>query len=288
MGSLVPSDIGRAARPSRSPGGFFERAARFFGARKQQPDDGPVPRTEDGVCLYAIGDVHGRSDLLRQLFGEVAEHVRGLEAGVRPRLVMLGDYVDRGPDSRGVLDMLAGLQTRGLAQWGLPADAVEVVLLRGNHEDFLTQFLEQPEDGSMWLVNGGIETLESFEIPAGLATREHYPEMAAALSEALGPRRRSLLYGLDLMHRSGDYVFVHAGVEPGLPLDRQSPQSLMWIREPFLSSTADLGGVIVHGHTIVPRPDVRTNRIGIDTGAYASGRLTCLVLQGERRTFLST
>lgn len=288
MGGLVSSEIGRGKRPSRHAGGFIERAARFFAVGHRRPDERPSAQPEAGLCLYAIGDVHGRSDLLHRLLGDVAGHVRDLPADVRPRLVMLGDYVDRGADSRGVLDMLTALQTHGLSPWGLAPDAVEVVLLRGNHEDALTNFLEKPEDGAMWLANGGVATLESFGVPTGAMSRDQYREMAAALAEALGPRRRALLYGLGLMHRCGDYVFVHAGVEPGLPMDKQSPQSLMWIREPFLSSTADLGGVIVHGHTIVPRPDIRANRIGIDTGAYASGCLTCVVLQGEQRSFLST
>lgn len=234
------------------------------------------PRVPDGVRVYAVGDVHGRADLLDVLLARIAADARSLEAGTVPRLVMLGDYVDRGPDSRGVVDRLAG---------GAPLPAMDMVALKGNHEDMMLRVLYQdaPDLVSMWTANGGIETLRSYGID-GLP-----PEQVAATLHAVLPRaHRRFLDGLDLFHVCGDYLFVHAGIEPGVPLERQTALSMMWIREPFLSSIAVPDRVVVHGHTIHAAPDERPNRIGIDTGAYASDVLTCLVLEGPMRRYLQT
>lgn len=236
------------------------------------------PRTEDGVCVYAIGDIHGRLDLLRALLERIGAHARTLPAGVRPRLVLLGDYIDRGPDSRGVLDLLAAP----------PSEGFERVCLKGNHEDFLLDFLEHPGGGLVWLSNGGLETLASYGVPTTAAGPAMLPALASALRAAMPLEHRRFLAELDLLHVCGDYLFVHAGLDPRRPLHQQGAGTLLWIREPFLSSEADFGYTVVHGHSISYEPDVRRNRIGIDTGAFATGRLTCLVLHGEDRMFLMT
>jgi len=238
-----------------------------------------MPEPEPGVCLYAIGDIHGRSDLLAVLLDLIAAHAAGLPKEVRRRLVFLGDYIDRGPDSRGVIDMLCRPPPAGF----------ERVCLRGNHEHFLLAFLEKPAEGMMWLVNGGRETLQSYGVPEEAIVAMRRSELAAAMNALLPPSHKRFLDGLDLVHASGGYLFVHAGVEPGVPLHQQSAETLLWIRQPFLASKDTFGGrVVVHGHTVSAEPQVRPNRIGIDTGAYASGRLTALALHGAHRQFIST
>jgi serine/threonine protein phosphatase 1 len=197
------------------------------------------------------------------------------------RVIHLGDYVDRGPDSARALGLLLDYQRGGHADF-----------LVGNHDRFLLDFLADPtrEDFDLWMHNGGANTLSSFGLDGMLAAfssderalgRVH-DELAAAINPGLLEFLRSLL----LMLRYGDYVFVHAGVRPGFALDDQSDHDMVWIREPFLSSATDHGAVVVHGHTPVDEVEVRRNRIGIDTGAVFSGNLTCLVLEGAERALL--
>ncbi len=231
------------------------------------------PRAPDDTIVYAIGDIHGRGDLLAELHRliEIDARARPVERRV---IVHLGDYVDRGPDSRGVLDRLIGAPLAGF----------QSVHLKGNHEDLLLRFLDGGA-GGIWLMNDGDATLRSY----GVAADDVDPGKAQrAFGKRLPPAHRAFLEGLALEHREGDYLFVHAGIRPGVPLDRQAPADLLWIREPFLGWTGDHGAVVVHGHTPVPEPEMRANRIGIDTGAFYSGRLTCLVLEGGGRRFLST
>lgn len=237
------------------------------------------PGPEPGVCIYAVGDIHGRADLLETLLARIAEHSTGLPAGTRRRLVFLGDYVDRGPDSRGVLDILCRP----------PPPGFERVCLMGNHEEFLIGFLDNPTDSVAWLVNGGRETLVSYGIPEDAIDALRRDDLSRALAALMPPAHRRFLEGLELIHLSGTYLFVHAGIDPDRPLHRQGRETLLWIRQPFLDSTAPMGGrVVVHGHTVCDEPQERPNRIGIDTGAYASGRLTAVVLHGPSREFLST
>ena len=237
-------------------------------------DNPEIPRIPDGIRVYAVGDVHGRSDLLGRLHARIR-----LDAADAPeterRLVYLGDYVDRGPDSRGVLETLAGA----------PMPGFSAVHLKGNHEDFLLRFLEDPSLASLWLYNGGDATLRSYGIePAGAA-----PEaLAQALRAALPAAHLRFLEGLVLTYEEGDYFFAHAGVRPGVPLEAQDEEDLLWVREDFLHSAAGFGKVIVHGHTPGAEADFAPNRIGIDTGAFATGRLTCLVLAGTGRKLLHT
>jgi serine/threonine protein phosphatase 1 len=187
-------------------------------------------------------------------------------------LLHIGDYIDRGPDSAGVLATLTG---------GPAVPGVRVVNLLGNHEQMLLGALASGdlETASHWLANGGSASLESWHV----SRRSHPATWAAQI-----PREQvELVSALALSERLGPYLFVHAGVRPGVPLQRQSPHDLLWIREPFLSSEGDLGAVIVHGHTPSEHPIVRANRIGIDTGAVFGGALTCVILEGDRIGFLS-
>lgn len=242
------------------------------------PQASSLPAVPAGVRVYAVGDVHGRADLLDDLHGRiVADADRDRPPHVR--LVYLGDYVDRGPDSHGVLTRLLVPLPQGWAR----------VVLRGNHEDMMLRALADPQrEGALWLCNGGLATIESYF----RAARETMPptpqEALAALPQVVPDRHLAFLAGLETHHSCGDYLFVHAGLRPGVPLAEQRADDLRWIRRPFLDSTADFGAIVVHGHTIVPWPQERPNRIGIDTGAYASGVLTALVLEGPTRRFLQT
>ena len=231
-------------------------------------------RVPENTRVYAVGDVHGRSDLLARLHRRIADDLDGY-AG-RGVLIHLGDYIDRGPDSQGVVDMLLGPMPGG----------AETVNLKGNHEDFLLRFVDDDEDDpSTWLYNGGLNCLESYGIdmadPSDSTLRER-------LLAALPPAHLEFFRRLVPWHREGDYFFAHAGVDPKQPLDAQTEQSLLWIRDRFLASHRDFGATVVHGHSIAPEPQVMRNRIGIDTGAYYSGRLTCLVLESAERRFIDT
>jgi serine/threonine protein phosphatase 1 len=241
----------------------------------------PDAQTPPGLRLYAIGDVHGRTDLLAAMHQRIA---RDLDR--RPvadwRVIHLGDYVDRGPDSAGTLGLLCDYQDAGHANF-----------LLGNHDKFLLDFLVDPEgaDVDLWIVNGAIATLDSFGID-GIrmvysVEDDFRSRLHDALTAAIRPQVVEFLGGLQTILHYGDYAFVHAGVRPDVALDEQAERDLLWIREPFLRSNADHGAVIVHGHTPVDAVEVRPNRIGIDTGAVFSGNLTCLVLEGEDRALLA-
>lgn len=230
-----------------------------------------------GTTVYAIGDVHGRLDLLEDLEAMIVRHA-ARHPGGRRVLVFVGDYIDRGYESRRVVDrLIAG-----------PPEGFERVCLRGNHEDFLLQFLTEGRDAEMWLANGGRETLMSYGVAVPPGGRLDLQALRVELAEAIPAEHLAFFEGLGLIHYEGDYAFVHAGVRPGVPLDEQDAHDLMWIRDTFLDANDDWGRVVVHGHTPTPAPQVRANRIGIDTGAYATGRLTCLVLAGSGHEFLQT
>ena len=233
-----------------------------------------------GVCVYAIGDVHGRADLLTEMHRLIIGDSAHITPGTSKVVVYLGDYVDRGLESREVIDLLIN--------GGLPD--VQTVHLLGNHDAWLMSFLVDPAIGPTWLRYGGDATVHSYGGRLGAPQDDvrYYHELQENLRERIPREHVNFLRGLELSFESGDYLFVHAGVHPGLPLDQQRVDDLLWIREPFLSCKHDLGRVIVHGHTVESEPIVRTNRIGIDTGACWTGCLTCLVLEEGTYRFLTT
>jgi serine/threonine protein phosphatase 1 len=256
-------------------------------ARTGAPASAPLwtgaapPAVPGGRRIYAIADIHGHLDLLERLLDLIAADAETAPPA-RPVLVFLGDYIDRGPQSRGVVDRLAS----GPPATGPLAEA-EWITLRGNHEDYLLRFLDNTRVGPSWFCNGGMDTVRSY---AGSAVHGNEADMAAlqmALLWAIPPVHQRFLSRLDVAHREGDYLFVHAGIRPGIPLESQDPHDLMWIRGIFLASDAPFGAMVVHGHSITTTPDIRANRIGIDTGAFCNGRLTALVLEGTERRFLT-
>jgi serine/threonine protein phosphatase 1 len=227
------------------------------------------PRLPDGVRIYAIGDIHGRADLLQSLLTVIDADLRRS----RPRRaihVFLGDYVDRGPDSRAVLDLLIH------RMW-----THETVCLKGNHEVFMLDVLKDPAKLNDWRKYGGLLTLASYGVtPTMTPTAEEQVELIEKLRDAVPEEHLTFMENLPSSFTCGDFFFVHAGVRPGVPLDQQRDQDLFWIRDEFLQSNEGFGKYIVHGHTPVKAPDIRPNRINIDTGAYATGNLTLLTIQG--------
>jgi serine/threonine protein phosphatase 1 len=224
-----------------------------------------------GTRVYAVGDVHGCLEQLTRLHAAIAED---LSSRPVPDAVLLhvGDYIDRGPDSAQVIACLRGPS---------PVPGTRMVNLKGNHEDMLLTGLEAETDAAAlnWLENGGRETLASWSIS--------HKHPRAEWTKRIPPADLDFLRALALTHREGGYLFVHAGIRPGISLENQEPHDLMWIREPFLSFKGDLGLVIVHGHTPRPTVALRTNRIGIDTGAVYGGKLTCAVLEKDQLGFLT-
>jgi serine/threonine protein phosphatase 1 len=236
------------------------------------------PRVVSGVRVYAVGDIHGRADRLDHVHEAIDRHRASASATLCVE-VYLGDYVDRGADSRGVIERL---RRRGTARPG-----VQVVTLRGNHEVMMLRAFDDPQSLSGWVRNGGLETLMSYGV--GLPARPDVGQLQAIVGElrmAVPDEHLRFLRTLGTSFRCGDYFFVHAGVRPGVSLERQSEQDLLWIRDDFTGSDADFGAVVVHGHTPVRQAEFRPNRINIDTGAYITGNLTCLVLEGEDASIL--
>jgi len=241
----------------------------------------PAPATPPGTRLYAIGDIHGRLDLLGRLL-ELIKADAAANPAARQAVVYLGDYIDRGPESKGVIDLLLSRPMR--------AAGFEEIHVMGNHEDILLQFLADVRCGPHWFAYGGMDTLSSYGVrPPGLmAVEADLLRAQADLKGKVPPTHLDFLRHMKLSHEEGDYLFVHAGLRPGVKLDEQIGQDMMWIRDEFLHSDADFGRVVVHGHTIAETPQVKPNRIGVDTGAYATGVLTCVVLEGTGRRFIQT
>ena len=242
---------------------------RLFAKRADAPHrQAAIPA---GMRIYAVGDVHGRLDLLLDIQRRIAEDSRG--GGSVTRIIYLGDYIDRGPSSREVVDTLMKGGPAGMA----------VTHLQGNHEAMLLRFLEDSSGGPEWIAYGGLATLLSYGVSA---KSMHIPSIQRDLSDKLPATHKKFFEDLPRQFVIGDYFFCHAGVRPGIPLDQQTSADLVWIREEFLESDQFHGKIVVHGHSYRTEPEVRANRIGIDTGAYATGRLTCLVLEGATRRFL--
>lgn len=233
-------------------------------------------RGPEGLRLYAIGDVHGCLDALEAMVGLIAED---LDRHPAPdwRMVLLGDYVDRGPDSRGVLGWVMARVAEG-----------RTTAVLGNHDAMFLEAMERPDGPTLetWLAIGGVPTIASYGVaPREIPTRPG--GVQAVLAAAVPGAHRAFLAGLPLWHRAGDFFFVHAGIDPARPLDAQDPDDLIWIRRPFLDSDAEHAAVVVHGHTPVETVELRPNRIGLDTGCVFGGALSCLVIEGAERRLLS-
>jgi serine/threonine protein phosphatase 1 len=220
--------------------------------------------------IYAIGDIHGRADLLAETIFRIDEDLqrRPIQCAFE---VYLGDYIDRGPDSKGVIDQLAVRLVQRHA-----------VCLRGNHEAILEAFLrDDPATIHHWAQLGALHTLASYGVSGRADAAALSPvELQKSLRHAF-PRTHDLF--LQCLRNSficGDFLFVHAGIRPGIPMRQQNPEDLLWIRDEFLNSTMNHGKVVVHGHTPVDHPDIRNNRINIDTGAWITGILTCIAIEG--------
>jgi len=234
---------------------------------------GTVP---EGMRVYAVGDIHGCLIELDSLLATILNDAAGYD-GER-QLVFLGDYVDRGPDSRGVLDRLLA-----------PPEDFDPRYILGNHDQTFLDFLENPSLFRDWRDFGGRETLMSYGVtPPRFDDEEAYSQARDKLRSAMPQSHLDFLRSLQYSVTIGSYHFVHAGVRPGVPLDRQSPEDLLWIRDEFLLSNTDHGKMIVHGHTPMEEPVKLSNRISVDTGVYATGKLTAAVLEGAECRFLST
>lgn len=233
-----------------------------------------------GVRLYAIGDIHGRADLLERLLERIRQDAARAPEASRRVLVYLGDYVDRGLQSREVIDLLLAGPPEGFA----------AVYLKGNHEDCMLRFLDDWSTGAHWFSIGGDATVLSYGVrpPAGLPGAQRFAHASEALKASLPLAHLRFLQNLDLTYEAGDYLFVHAGLRPGVALCDQDPEDLMWIREEFLNGPNNHGRVVVHGHSPSRAPAVFDHRIGIDTGAFFTNVLTSLVVQGRERRFIST
>ena len=233
-----------------------------------------VTRVPDGQRVYAVGDIHGRADL----FGDIISAIEaddGARGASQTTVILLGDLVDRGPDSRGVIDAARDWSRRR---------AVRILL--GNHEEMLLKSLEDEGALRQFTRMGGRETILSYGITRDAYLEMTFGELRAAMAACIPSEDLDFMRAFEDMIVIGDYVFVHAGIRPSVDLDSQSPADLRWIREPFLSHVSHGGTCVVHGHTVTDAPDVRPWRVGIDTGAYASGLLTAVGLEGAERWFL--
>jgi serine/threonine protein phosphatase 1 len=228
------------------------------------------PQLPEGIRIYAVGDIHGRADLLEEMFTVID---RDLEQNPvsRPIEVYHGDYIDRGPDSAQTLDLLI---KRGRSRMA--------VFLKGNHEAYFLEVLHDATKFEDWRQFGGLQTLMSYGIHTSLnADAAEQVELIRLLNHALPEEHLRFLQSLLPSFVCGDYFFVHAGIRPGIPLNEQQETDLLWIRNDFLDSDANFGKFVVHGHTPVRQPEKRKNRINIDTGAYATGNLTMLRIEGS-------
>jgi serine/threonine protein phosphatase 1 len=228
-----------------------------------------------GLRVYVVGDVHGSADALRDVFSRI-DADKPVWQVRRPVQIFLGDYVDRGPASCEVLDMLIARSR-----------ADELLLLKGNHEAMLLEFMDNPSLLGHWRQFGGLQTLISYGLkPTINPTPEEQKELAQQLAQRMPPGHHKFISAMPNHFSFGDFFFVHAGVRPGIPFKDQKEEDLLWIREDFLLYERDFEKIVVHGHTPVAEPDVRSNRINVDVGAYATGKLACLVIDGDTLAFI--
>jgi serine/threonine protein phosphatase 1 len=228
----------------------------------------------EGVLIYAVGDVHGRLDLLKKMYEGITAH-RSEHAAKDWRVIHLGDYVDRGPDSKGVIDFL-------IQQCEDP----RAICLAGNHDVGFLEFLAEPDLDGLFATNGGWHTAKSYGVALDFRDAAAFPSQYEAFRAAVPDTHRTFLESLRFRAVFGDFYFCHAGIMPGVPLDAQEPRDLIWIREAFLNDERLYEKVIVHGHTPTRDPEVRANRINIDTGAFASHVLTALVIDGSDKQLM--
>lgn len=253
--------------------GMFQNLSDFVRGQNHGDTDPYVP---EGMRIYVIGDIHGEIDLLEELHQKMLADAADAPT-TQILQIFLGDYIDRGPDSKGVVDWLMSSPPAG---W-------QRVCLKGNHETMVHDFLEDSQTLKRWQQLGASRTLQSY----GVRLSDQKNKISAAALQAdfarkLSKEHRGFYSDLPLFFEMGSYFFVHAGIRPDRPFEEQEEIDLLWIRDEFLQSKLDFGKIIVHGHTPVSRPKVFHNRINIDTGAYMSGKLTCLVLENNEQRFL--
>ncbi|HWU63969.1 MAG TPA: metallophosphoesterase [Ensifer sp.] len=238
------------------------------------------PQIDGGRRVYALGDIHGRADLLKTVIARILADIDRFPVPI-PELVFLGDYISRGTGSRDVLEFLSG-EAKGLP--------VEIVCLKGNHEDLLLKFLFDCDlrSGLAWLNHGGKAVVAAYDVSLPELDDEGLGTLSGRLKAAMPQPHLQFLQNLKHCHCRGDYLFVHGGIRPGVPIDAQDPRDLMWIRDEFLNHDGLFERFVVHGHTPADLPEVRRNRLNVDTRAYESGVLSCAVLQGNERRFLTS
>lgn len=240
---------------------------------KNSKKDGP--RLPDGLRIYVVADIHGSDTALVDVLARI-DADQAAQSGVRTVQIFLGDYVDRGPASRQVLDRLIAR-----------ASTHEVLMLKGNHETMVLDFFNNPGILANWRQYGGLQTLISYGLKPSLnPSPEEQRELARELERTFPPAHRQVIEQMPTSFSCGDYYFVHAGVRPGVAFKDQKEEDLLWIRQDFLLYEGELEKFVVHGHTPVKEPEIHPNRINLDTGAYATGKLACLVIEGDNIAFI--
>jgi serine/threonine protein phosphatase 1 len=270
-----PVQVDELAKRLKTPK-FVRWVNPFFKALRETPPQVAITRrVPNGTRVYCVGDIHGRDDLLEKMAERVKADMEGRSFD-QVVTVFLGDYVDRSFGSMRVLERLSG------SEWPTP-----VIALAGNHEELLVTFLKDENVLEIWRHLGGLETLYSYGVEVGPSiVKREFKKIQTEFAKRLPDHHRHFLETLKTSVAIGDYFFCHAGVRPGVPLNRQHRDDLLNIRDPFLFSEVEHGKLVVHGHTPSVAPEIRPNRIGIDTAAYATNRLTCLVLEADERRFL--
>lgn len=251
------------------------------GALKKVVPQNPARETTSAL-IYAIGDVHGRQDLLSSLLTKIRQDMSEQNYGDidRTLIIFLGDYIDRGPGSKDVIETVSKLKIAG----------AELVFLRGNHEAAALEFIHDPNKGANWIQFGGRETLLSYGVTLPRETKDidDWTPYGKAFAKNISAKHVSFLRSLISYKIEGEYMFVHAGINPSKPAETQSDDEYLWIRDAFLKSMKKLPYIVVHGHTPEARPVWDGRRIGIDTGAYMSNKLTAVRLLKGNVEFLST
>lgn len=248
----------------------------MFWKKKSKKHNNPAQVPQETI-VYAIGDIHGNADLLDKMHAKIFDDTRNSEA-TRKVLVYLGDYIDRGFQSKEVVDRLINN----------PMEGFEKIYILGNHEDAMLTFLKEHELGEVWLVWGGDATISSYGVVMRdeNGSRVDVKELSLELKKAIPEDHMKFYKSLSLSYVEGDYIFVHAGLKPGVPIEKQTKEDMTTIRDEFIFSRKSFEKTVVFGHTIFTDPFFKNNRIGVDTGAYASGKLSAVVLEGESVRFL--